>query len=103
MDQDQDQDDKKHEDDGKNRNLVTVFGCKPYDTTPADSKLTVQCSKKVGEMSDREGKIAVLPGDLFSWKPNNKGEVLIMTTHDLIVSFDQSASPLCSSHQKDLK
>ena len=83
--------------------MVIVFGCNPNDTTPADSKLTVQYSKKVGEMSEKDGKIAVLPGDLSSWKPNNKGEVLSLTTHDLIIPFDQYASPLCSSHQDDLK
>ena len=54
-------------------------------------------------MSDTDGKIAVLPGILSSWKPNNKGEVLSFTKYDLIVPFDQSACPESSSHQADLK
>ena len=54
-------------------------------------------------MSDEDGKIVVLPGDFFNWKPNNKGEVLSLTTHALIIPFDDSASPLCFSHQDDLK
>ena len=100
---DQDKDDQKYEDDGKARNLIIVFGCMPFDRTPADSKLIVQFFQMVKEMNDRGENIVLLPGFLSSWKPNNKGEVLSFTTHDLIIPFDHSASPDCFAHQADLK
>ena len=45
----------------------------------------------------------LLPGILSGWKPNNKGEVLSFTTHDLIIPFDHTLSPFCFSHQESVK
>ena len=104
LDQKNDDDDDDDDDDGKPRNLVIVFRCKPGDQTPADSKLIVSFFQKMKELSDTDDNIALLPGLLSAWKPNNnKGEVLSFTTHDLIIKFDITSNLDCFSHQANLK
>lgn len=72
------------------RNIMMVFSCPPNSYTPADSTTTHELFNNIWSHFDQVSQTVKLPGNLSSWKPCNKGEVIHMTSRDLVLRLDPS-------------
>ena len=53
-----------------------VFGCPPNSYVAADSTLTVELFQNIWKWADKNTNKVALPGQLQSWAPGGKGEVV---------------------------